>query len=78
MSIETIHTALLGIAREGEDSILLSEGLSLERPNDELLRHRWDEVQGRHEMEEEAKATRFLVCKYPQWVPRVDMDAILT
>ena len=46
MSTETIHTALLGIAGEGDDSIPLSDGLSLVRPNDGLLRHRWDWVQG--------------------------------
>jgi hypothetical protein len=69
MSTETIHTALLGIAREGDDSIPLSDGLSLVRPNDELLRHRWDEAQGRLEMERESKASRYLVCEYPQWMP---------
>jgi hypothetical protein len=75
MSTETIHTALLGIAGEGDDSIPLSDGLSLVRPNDGLLRHRWDWVQGQGEMEEEAKATRYLVCEYPQWVPGEDWDA---
>jgi len=74
VSTETIHTALLEIAREGDDSIPLSDGLSLVRPNDELLRHRWDWVQGQGEMEEEAKATRYLVCEYPQWVPGEDWD----
>jgi len=75
MSTETIHTALLGIAGEGDDSIPLSDGLSLVRPNDGLLRHRWDWVQGQGEMEEEAKATRYLVCEYPQWVPGENWDA---
>jgi hypothetical protein len=75
MSTETIHTALLGIAGEGDDSIPLSDGLSLVRPNDGLLRHRWDWVQGQGEMEEESKATRYLVCEYPQWVPGEDWDA---
>lgn len=75
MRAEKIHTALLGIAREGEDSILLSDGLSLVRPNDELLRRRWDFVQGQGEMEEEAKATRYLVCEYPPWMPGEEWGA---
>ncbi|SDG00800.1 hypothetical protein [Terriglobus roseus] len=69
MSIDTIHTALLGIAREGEDRISLGEGLSLVRPNDQLLAHRWDWAQGQGEMEQEAEAARYLVCEYPQWIP---------
>ena len=69
MSYDTIHTALLGIARDGEDSIRLSDGLSLVRPNDQLLAHRWDWAQGKGEMEQEGEATRYLVCEYPQWVP---------
>ena len=73
--VETIHTPLMGIASEGEDSIPLSDGLSLVRPNAELLRHRWDWVQGQGEMEEEAKATRYLVCEYLQWVPDEDWAA---
>lgn len=68
MGTDTIHTALLDIARDGDDSILLSEGLSLVRHNDQLLAHRWDWVQGQGEMEAETKATRYLVCEYPQWV----------
>lgn len=56
MSTETIHTPLLGIARDGDDRIPLSDGLSLVRPNDQLLARRWDEIQGRHEMQEEANA----------------------
>ena len=68
MSTETIHTALLGIARGGDDSIPLADDLSLVRPNDQLLAHRWDWVQGQGEIEEEAEATRYLVCEYPQWV----------
>ena len=69
MSIDTIHTALLGIAKGGDNSILLGDGLSLVRPNDQLLAHRWDWVQGKGEIEEEAKATRYLRCEYPQWLP---------
>jgi hypothetical protein len=69
MSTETIHTALLGIARDGDDSILLGDGLSLVRPNDQLLAYRWDWAQGKGEMEQEAEATRYLVCEYPQWMP---------
>lgn len=75
MSTERIHTALLGIARKGDDSIPLSDGLSLVRPNDELLRSRFDWVQGQGEMEEEAKASRYLVCDYPRWVQGEDWDA---
>ncbi len=69
MSIDTIHTALLGIAKRGDDSIPLGDGLSLIRPNDQLLAHRWDWVQGQGEMEEEAEASRYLRCEYPQWLP---------
>jgi hypothetical protein len=69
MRTETIHTALLGIARDGDDErIPLSDGLSLVRPNDQLLAHRWDWAQGKGEMHQEAEATRYLVCEYPQWV----------
>jgi len=68
VSPDTIHTALLGIAKGGDDSILLADGLSLVRPNDQLLAHRRDWVQGLGEMDEEAKATRYLLCEYPQWV----------
>ena len=64
----TIHTALLGIGRDGADIIPLADGLSLVRPNDRLLAHRWDEVQGLGEMKEEAQASRYLVCEYPQWI----------
>lgn len=69
VSTDTIHTALLGIANGGDDSIPLRDGLSLVRPNDQLLAHRWDWVQGKGEIEEEAKATRYLRCEYPQWLP---------
>ena len=69
MSTETVHTALLGIAKGGDDSIPLSDGLSLLRPNDQLLAYRWDWAQGKGEIEDEAKATRYLVCEYPQWLP---------
>jgi hypothetical protein len=75
MSDESIHTGLLDIARDGDDSILLSDGLSLVRPNEQLLAHRWDWVQGHGEMEQEAKATRYLVCEYPQWVQGEDWGA---
>jgi hypothetical protein len=69
MSTETIHTALLGIARGGDDSIPLADDLSLVRTNDQLLAHRWNWAQGQGEVEEEAEATRYLVCEYPQWAP---------
>jgi hypothetical protein len=75
MNTETIHTALLGIAKDGDDRIPLRDGLSLVRPNDQLLAHRWDEAQGRYEMEQEAKATRYLVCEYPQWVQGEELEA---
>jgi hypothetical protein len=72
---ETIHTALLGIASGGDDSIPLADGLSLVRPNAELLAHRWDWVQGDGEMQQEAQATRYLVCEYPQWVMGEELAA---
>jgi hypothetical protein len=68
VSEERIHTALLGIAKEGDDEILLSEGLSLVRPNAQLLTHRWDWAQGKGEIEQEENASRYLVCQYPSWV----------
>ena len=74
VSTNTIHTALLGIAKGGDDSIPLRDGLSLVRPNDQLLAHRWDWVQGKGEIEEEAKATRYLRCEYPQWLPDYDSE----
>jgi hypothetical protein len=74
MSTDTIHTALMGIARDGDESIVLGDGLSLVRPNAQLLAHRWDWVQGKGEIEEEAKATRYLRCEYPQWLPDYDTE----
>jgi hypothetical protein len=68
MSEETIHTALLGIAKKGDDEIPLREGLSLVKPNPQLLAHTWDEAQGKTEIEQEKKSSRYLVCKYPSWV----------
>jgi len=68
VSDETIHTALLDIARAGDDEIPLGEGLSLVRPNDQLLACRWDWVQGQSEIQEEAEASRYLVCRYPSWI----------
>jgi len=65
----------LGIAKEGDESIRLRDGLSLVRPNSELLARRWDWAQGQGEIEEEAKATRYLVCEYPQYVPGEELDA---
>jgi hypothetical protein len=72
---DTIHTALTDIAKGGEDTISLGNGLSLVRPNDRLLAHRWDWAQGKGEMEQEAEATRYLVCEYPQWVPGEEVRA---
>jgi hypothetical protein len=69
MSTDTIHTALFDIAEEGHDSIFLRDDLSLVRPNNNLLNHRWNWAQGQGEIEQEGKATRYLVCEYPQWVP---------
>lgn len=68
MSEETIHTALLGIAKKGDDEIPLGEGLSLVKPNPELLARRWDWVQGKGEIKQEEDSSRYLVCKYPSWV----------
>ncbi|NYF78417.1 hypothetical protein [Granulicella arctica] len=58
MSTDTIHTALMDVADEGEHTIALGDGLSLVRPNDQLLSHRWDWAQGKGEMDEEATASR--------------------
>jgi hypothetical protein len=75
MSEETIHTALLGIARRGDDEIKLVEGLSLVKPNALLLAHTWDWAQGKAEIEQEENASRYLVCKYPLWVQGEDWGA---
>ncbi len=70
MSTKTIHTALLDIAKLGDDEIPLRDGLSLVRPNPQLLAHRWDWAQGSSEMErEEKETTRYLVCEYGEYVP---------
>jgi hypothetical protein len=66
---DTIHTALMGIGEDGDDVIPLAEGLSLVRPTASLLANRWHYVQGTGEMEDEEKASRYLVCEYPQWLP---------
>jgi hypothetical protein len=75
VSQETIHTALLGIAEEGDDEILLSEGLSLVRPNARLLAYRWDWAQTKGEIEQEEKASRYLLCQYPSLVEGENLDA---
>ena len=72
---DTIHTALLGIASGRDDSIRLADDLSLVRPNERLLAHRWGWVQGDGEMRQEAEATRYLVCEYPQWVRGEELGA---
>jgi hypothetical protein len=69
MSTDTIHTALIDVADEGADVIAMGEGLSLVRPNEELLSHRWDWAQGTGEMNAEAAASRYLVCEYEQYIP---------
>ena len=69
MSKDTIHTALIDVADEGDSVISIGEGLSLVRPNDELLSHRWDWAQGTGEMDAEAAASRYLVCEYEQYIP---------
>lgn len=68
MSEVTIHTALLGIAMQGDENIPLGEGLSLVKPNAQLLANTWDWVQGKAEIEQEENASRYLICKYPSWV----------
>ena len=57
------------VADGGEDTIALAEGLSLVRPNDQLLSHRWDWAQGKGEMDKEGKASRYLLCEYEQSLP---------
>jgi hypothetical protein len=69
MTTDTIHTALMNVAEEGDDVIALGDCLSLIRPNDQLLSHRWDWAQGKGEMDEEATASRFLICEYEQYIP---------
>jgi hypothetical protein len=66
---DMMYTALRRIAREGDDEIPLSEGLSLVRPNQEFLNRRWDWVSSKSDFENEEEASRYLVCKYPSWSP---------
>ena len=75
MSEETIHTALLDIAYKGDDEITLGEGLSLVRPNKQLLAHTWDAAQGTEEIKQEEEAPRYLVCKYQSWIPGEEWEA---
>jgi hypothetical protein len=75
VNTDTIHTALLDIATGGNDSIPLADGLSLLRPNTRLLAHRDGWVQGQGEMQQEAEATRYLLCEYPEWVRGEELGA---
>ncbi len=62
----------MDVADEGDDVIALGDGLSLVRPDDQLLSQRWDWAQGKGEMDEEATASRYLVCEYEQYIPGED------
>jgi hypothetical protein len=72
MSEDLMYTAIRYIAADGDDEIPLSSGLSLVRPNERLLAARWKYVQGEGEFGAEASANRYLVCKYPTWIPGSD------
>jgi hypothetical protein len=69
MSEDIMYTALLYIAAEGDDEIPLGDGLSLVKPTEHLLANRLKLVMGDGEFEDEATASRYLVCKYPSWIP---------
>lgn len=66
---DIIYTAIKRIAPDGDDEIPLGEGLSLVRPNKELLDRRWDWVSSKHDFEDEEKADRYLLCRFPRWSP---------
>jgi hypothetical protein len=68
MSTDTIHTALMDVADEGERTIGLGDCISLVCPNDQLLSHRSEWTQGKGEMDEEATASRYLLCEYEQYI----------
>ena len=67
-----LYTALRSIAKNGEEEIHLAEGLSLIRPNEQLLARRWKWVMNEQEFAEEATASRYLMCRYPSWIPDGD------
>jgi hypothetical protein len=62
-----IFTALRDIALDGPDTIALTDDLSLVRPDQTFLAHRWDDVMTQAEIKDEATASRYLVCHYPAW-----------
>jgi len=65
---EIIYTGLQYLSLNGQDEIPLSEDLALVRPNERLLAGRWSYAMSEREFEDEASASRFLVCTYPSWV----------
>jgi hypothetical protein len=70
-----MYTALRSIANSGEEEIPLAPGLLLIRPNEQLLAHRWKWVMNEQEFAEEATASRYLMCRYPAWIPDGDAEA---
>ena len=70
---EMMYTGLRYIAAQGEDEIPLGEGLALVRPNEVLLAGRWKHAMGDGDFEDQATATRFLVCKYSTLIPGCDV-----
>ena len=69
-----MYTALRSIANDGEEEISLAGGLSLIRPNEQLLAHRWKWVMNEQEFAEEATASRYLMCRYPSWISDGDAE----
>jgi hypothetical protein len=54
----TIFTALRDIALDGPDTFALTDDLSLVRPDQTFLAHRWDDVMTQAEIKDEATTTR--------------------
>jgi hypothetical protein len=65
MTTGLIYMGLRYVAADGEDEIALGDGLTLVKPNPFYLSARWSQAMGEREIEDEATASRFLVCKYP-------------
>jgi hypothetical protein len=67
-----IYMGLRYVAPNGDDEITIGDGLTLAKPNPLYLNARWPQVMSQLEIEDEATASRYLVCKYP--VPDVGTD----
>jgi hypothetical protein len=64
--IKTVFTAVDRVAMNGDDEIPLVDGLSLVRPNDQLVSGRWSNTVNQMDEAEIKAASRFLVCRYEE------------